>query len=129
MKTVTGGTSPYTSTMSINDGEPCVQRDCATETVCCDRANLRALAEGSMLAHVMGHNFAPFSFQKPRLGLLTEQTALDTFWGASARSRPFGSDQCVTETNAIGVRVFIRRNAAAYGDEVSAPPKPVSYGF
>ena len=39
----------YTSEVSINDGEPCVQRDCATETVCCDRANLRAmLAEGSM---------------------------------------------------------------------------------
>ena len=34
------------------------------------------LAEGSMLAHVMGHNFAPFAFQKPRLGLLIEQTAL-----------------------------------------------------
>ena len=34
-----------------------------------------------------------------------------------------------TETNDIGVRVIIRRNAAAYGDEVSAPPEPVSYGF
>ena len=89
MKTVTGGTCPHTSTMPINDGEPCVQRDCAAETVCCDRANLRAmLAEGSMLAHVMGHNFAPFAFQKPRLGLLTEQTALYTFTWVSARSRP-----------------------------------------
>jgi hypothetical protein len=35
----------------------------------------------------------------------------------------------VTDTNGIGVRVFIRRNAAAYGDEVSAPPEPISYGF
>jgi hypothetical protein len=26
-------------------------------------------------------------------------------------------------------RVFIRRNAAAYGNEVSAPPEPNSYGF
>ena len=35
-------------------------------------------------------------------------------------------DQDFAETHDIGVRVFIRRNAAAYGDEVSAPPKPVS---
>ena len=43
--------------------------------------------------------------------------------------RPFGRDQNFTETNDVGVRVFIRRNAAAYGDEVSAPPEPISYGF
>ena len=79
--------------------------------------------------HVLGHNFAPFAFQKPRLGLLTEQTALYTFSWVSARSRPFRRDNDVTDTNGIGVRVFIRRNAAAYGDEVSAPPEPVSYGF
>ena len=32
-----------------------------------------------MLAYVLGHNFAPLAFQKPRLGFLTEQTALYTF--------------------------------------------------
>ena len=79
--------------------------------------------------HVLGHNFAPFAFQKPRLGLLTEQTALYTCSWFPARSRPFGRDKDVTDTNGIGVRVFIRRNAAAYGDEVSAPPEPISYGF
>ena len=79
--------------------------------------------------HVLGHNFAPFAFQKPRLGLLTEQTALYTFSWFSARSRQFGRDKDVTDKNGIGVRVFIRRNAAAYGDEVSAPPEPISYGF
>ena len=41
----------------------------------------------------------------------------------------FGRDQDFTEMHDIDVRVFIRRNAAAYGDEVSAPPEPVSYGF
>ena len=79
--------------------------------------------------HVLGHNFAPFAFQKPRLGLLTEQTALYTFSWFSARSRQFGRDKDVTDNNGIGVRVFIRRNAAAYGDEVSAPPELISYGF
>ena len=63
------------------------------------------------------------------VGLLTEQTALYTFSWFSARSRPFGRDKDVMDTNGIGVRVFIRRNAAAYGDEVSAPPEPISYGF
>ena len=82
-----------------------------------------------MLAHVLGHNFAPLAFQKPRLGFLTAQTALYTFTWFLARLRPFGRDKDFTETNDIGVRVFIRRNAAAYGDEVSAPPEPVSYGF
>ena len=77
----------------------------------------------------MGHNFAPLAFQKPRLGFLIEQTALYTFTWVWARLRPFGRDQDFTETNYIGVRVIIRRNAAAYGDEVSAPPEPVSYGF
>ena len=79
--------------------------------------------------HVLGHNFAPFAFKKPRLGLLTEQTALYTFSWFSARSRQFGRDKDVTDNNGIGVCVFIRRNAAAYGDEVSAPPEPISYGF
>ena len=66
----------------VNHVYRCQQRDCAADNVCCDRANLRALAEGSMLAHVMGHNFAPFAFQKPRLGLLAEQTVLYSFtWG------------------------------------------------
>ena len=80
---------------------------------------------------VIRHNFAPLAFQKPRLGFLTEQTALYTVTWVLARLRPFGRDQDSTETNDIGVRVFIRRNAAAYGygDEVSAPPEPVSYGF
>ena len=82
-----------------------------------------------MLAYVLGHNFAPLVFQKPRLGFLTEQTALYTFTWVLVRLRPFGRDQDFTETNAIGVRVLIRRNAAAYGDEVSAPPGPVSYGY
>ena len=82
-----------------------------------------------MLAHVLGHNFAPLAFQKPRLGCQTEQTALYTFTWFLARLRPFGRDKDFRETNDIGVRVFIRRNAAAYGDEVSAPPEPVSYGF
>ena len=83
-----------------------------------------------MLAHVLGHNFAPLAFQKPRLGFLTEQTALYTFTWVLARLRPFGRDQDFTETNDIGVPCeIIRRNAAAYGDEVSAPPEPVSYGF
>ena len=65
--------------------------------------------------HVLGHTFAPFAFQKPRLGLLTEQTRLYTCSWFSARSRPFGRDKVkeVTDTNGIGVRVFIRRNAAA----------------
>ena len=85
------------------------------------------------LAHVLGHNFAPLAFQKPRLGFLTEQTALCTFTWVLARLRPFG--QRTNRTSRIrmiymyGVRVIIRRNAAAYGDEVSAPPEPVSYGF
>ena len=82
-----------------------------------------------MLAHVLGHNFAPSAFQKPRLGFQTEQIALYTFPWVLARLRPFGRDKDFMETNDIGVRVFIRRNAAAYGDEVSAPPEPVSYGF
>ena len=82
-----------------------------------------------MLAHVLGHNFAPSAFQKPRLGFQTEQIARYTLPWVLARLRPFGRDQDFTETNDIGVRVFIRRNAAAYGDEVSAPPEPVSYGF
>jgi hypothetical protein len=30
----------YTSTTFINNGDPCVQREYAAETVCCDRANL-----------------------------------------------------------------------------------------
>ena len=30
----------YTSTMLINNGDPCVQRECAAETACCDHANL-----------------------------------------------------------------------------------------
>ena len=77
----------------------------------------------------MGHNFAPLAFQKPRLGFLTEQTTLYTFTWVLGRVRPFGREKYFTETNDIGVRVFIRRNAAAYGDEVSAPPEPVSYGF
>ena len=64
--------------------------------------------------HVLGHNFAPFAFQKPRLGLLTEQTALYTFSWGSERSRPFGIDKDFTNNNGIGVGVFIRRNAAAY---------------
>ena len=33
----------YTSTMLINNGDPCVQRECAAETACCDHANLCAL--------------------------------------------------------------------------------------
>ena len=53
--------------------------------------------------HVLGHNFAPFAFQKPRLGLLTEQTALYTFSWVLARSRPFGRDKDVTDKNGIGV--------------------------
>ena len=76
-----------------------------------------------------GVNFAPLAFQKPRLGFQTEQTDLYTFPWVLARLRPFGRDKDFTVTNDIGVRVFIRRNAAAYGDEVSAPPEPVSYGF
>ena len=32
----------YTSTMLINNGDPYVQRECAAETVCCDRANLQS---------------------------------------------------------------------------------------
>ena len=51
-----------------------------------------------MLAHVLGHNFAPLAFQKPRLGLLAEQTVLYVYtftWGL-ARSRPFGRDQDFT---------------------------------
>ena len=70
-----------------------------------------------MRALVLGHNFAPLAFQKPRLGFLTEQTALYTFTWVLARLRPFGREQDFTETNDIGVCVFIRRNAAAYGDE------------
>jgi hypothetical protein len=83
--------------------------------------------------HVLGHNFAPFAFQKPRLGLLTEQTVLYTFSWFWERSRPFGREREKKKTSRIrmvfGVRVFIRRSAAAYGDEVSAPPEPISYGF
>ena len=30
----------YTSTMLIHNGDPCVQRECAAETACCDHANL-----------------------------------------------------------------------------------------
>ena len=82
-----------------------------------------------MRAHVLGHTFSPLAFQKPKLGFLTEQTALYIFTWVFARLQPFGREQDFTETNDIGVRVFIRRNAAAYGDEVSAPPEPVSYGF
>ena len=92
----------YTSTTFINNGDPCVQREYAAETVCCDRANLQC-AEGSMyekmLAHVLGHNFAPLASQKPKLGLLAEQTVLYTFTWGLARSRPFGRDQDFTETN------------------------------
>ena len=34
-----------TSTMLINNVDPCVRRECAAETVCCDHANLCALYE------------------------------------------------------------------------------------
>ena len=54
--------------------------------------------------HVLGHNFAPFAFQKPRLGLLTEQIALYTFSWFSERSRTLGRDEDVTDMNGIGVR-------------------------
>ena len=53
------------------------------------------------LAHVLGHNFAPLAFQEPRLGLLTEQTASTHMW-LSARYRPFGRDQDVTN-NMYGI--------------------------
>ena len=33
----------HTSTTFINNGDPCAQREYAAETVCCDRANVRAL--------------------------------------------------------------------------------------
>jgi hypothetical protein len=72
----------------------------------------------------LGHTFAPLAFQKPRLGLLTEQTAPYTFIWVLARSWQLERDQDLTETNAIGVCVFIRRNVAAHGDEVSGPPEP-----
>ena len=120
--------------MLINNGDPCVQRECAAETACCDHANLCALrvrcTKIVLRAHVLGHNFAPLAFQKPRLGFLTEQTALYIFTWAFVRLQTFaGREQDFMETTDIGVRVFIRRNAAAYCDEVSAPPEPVSYGF
>ena len=49
-----------------------------------------------LIMHVLGHNFGPLAFQKPRLGLLTEETALYIFRWVSARSRPFGRDIYVT---------------------------------
>jgi hypothetical protein len=108
----------YTSTTFINNGDPCAQREYAAETVCCDRANLRALrvrCTRKMLAHVLGHNFAPLAFQKPRLALLADQTVLYTFICVLVRPRPFGGTMTSRILNNIGVRAFIRRNAAAYG--------------
>ena len=80
----------------------------------------------------MGHNFAPSAFQKPRLGFLTEQTALYTFTWVLARLRPFGREQDFTETNDIGVRVRCVHPPQRGGFTVTrcpAPPEPVFYGF
>ena len=104
----------YTSTMLIHNGDPCVQRECAAETVCCDRANLcalrRSMYEDRCSRTLLGHNFAPLAFQKPRLGFLTEQTALYTFIWVLARLRPFGRDQDFTYRRMI--LVFIGSSAA-----------------
>ena len=77
--------------------------------------------------HVLGHNFAPFAFQKPRLGLLTEQTALYTFSWVSLRLRPFEEKM----TSRIRMVLVFVCSSAAYGvgDKVSAPPEPISYDF
>ena len=99
----------YTSTMLIHNGDPCVQRECAAETACCDHANL-VCTKIDARTHVLGHNFAPLAFQKPRLGFLTEQTALYTFIWVLARLRPFGRDQDFTYRRMI--LVFIGSSAA-----------------
>ena len=59
-----------------------------------------------------------------------------TFIWVLAPSWQFERDKELTETNDIGVCVFIRRNAAKrgglltrYGDEVSGLPEPISCGF
>ena len=83
-----------------------------------------------MLAHVLGHNFAPLAFRVEAWTPGRTDGHLHIYLGFGALEAVWkGPD--FTETNDIGdgVRAFIRRNAAAYGDEVSAPPEPVSYGF
>ena len=89
----------YKPKTCINNGEPCVQREYAAESVYRDRqcsCTVRVRCMKMLLTHVLGHNFGPLAFQKPRLGLLTEETALYIFRWVSARSRPFGRDKYVT---------------------------------